>query len=173
MLSLAMNVPVSERLAMTGEITLTGKVLAVGGIREKVMAARQGNMKTVLLPAANKSDCEQLDDCVKNGMRGIFVKEYHEVSWLEEIIRIVNHDIYRCFKLHFLPSSWKVSSERRDMRKLQRFLLRQLRRKKNACRSSKSILGYLQGRIYLFGVLFIRLVALCGCCDSSYSNRFG
>ncbi|KAK4526191.1 hypothetical protein GAYE_SCF20G4105 [Galdieria yellowstonensis] len=79
MLSLAMNVPVSERLAMTGEITLTGKVLAVGGIREKVMAARQGNMKTVLLPAANKSDWEQLDDCVKNGMRGIFVKEYHEV----------------------------------------------------------------------------------------------
>ncbi|GJQ11707.1 hypothetical protein GpartN1_g3498.t1 [Galdieria partita] len=79
LLSLAMNIPVSEKLAMTGEITLTGKVLAVGGIREKVMAARQGNMKTVILPAGNKSDWEELDDCVKDGMRGIFVKEYSEV----------------------------------------------------------------------------------------------
>ncbi|EME30641.1 ATP-dependent Lon protease [Galdieria sulphuraria] len=79
LLSLAMNIPVCEKLAMTGEITLTGKVLAVGGIREKVMAARQGNMKTVILPAGNKSDWEELDDCVKNGMRGIFVKEYSEV----------------------------------------------------------------------------------------------
>lgn len=79
LLSLAMNMPVCEKLAMTGEITLTGKVLAVGGIREKVMAARQGNMKTVILPAANKSDWEELDDCVKNGMRVVFVKEYSEV----------------------------------------------------------------------------------------------
>eukprot|EP00871_Galdieria_phlegrea_P002442 jgi/Galph1/3199/GphlegSOOS_G1838.1 len=79
LLSLAMNIPVRDRLAMTGEITLTGKVLAIGGIREKVMAARQGNIKTVILPEANRGDWEKLDDYVKNGMEGIFVKEYPQI----------------------------------------------------------------------------------------------
>jgi len=54
---------------MTGEITLSGLVLPVGGIREKTLAARRHGVKTIVLPARNMSDLEELPDEVRQGMR--------------------------------------------------------------------------------------------------------
>jgi ATP-dependent Lon protease len=62
------NQPVREDVAMTGEITLTGLVLPVGGIREKVLAARRHGIKTLVLPAHNVSDLAELPPEVRNGM---------------------------------------------------------------------------------------------------------
>ena len=60
---------------MTGEITLTGKVLAIGGLREKTMAAYKDGIKTVIVPKANSGDMEEIDDTVKSGMEFIFAEK--------------------------------------------------------------------------------------------------
>ena len=69
-LSLATGRPVRENLAMTGEISLRGKILAVGGIKEKVIAAKRAGVDTVILPAENRKDFKKglelfnfLDNC--------------------------------------------------------------------------------------------------------------
>ena len=58
LLSLALNKPVRADLAMTGELSLTGKVLPVGGIKEKAMAAKRSGVKVLVLPDANRKDYE-------------------------------------------------------------------------------------------------------------------
>ena len=67
-------------LAMTGELTLTGHVLAVGGIREKVISARRSNIKTVILPEANRRDFEELPDYIKEGMTAYFARTFADVE---------------------------------------------------------------------------------------------
>lgn len=76
--SLALNQPVLPRVAMTGEISLTGKVLPVGGIKEKTLAAKRSGAKTVLLPWANKRDYDELPDYVKEDVTVHFIKDYAE-----------------------------------------------------------------------------------------------
>lgn len=71
--------PVRHDVAMTGEITLTGKVLAIGGLREKTMAAYKDGIKTVIVPKANSGDMEEIDDTVKSGMEFIFAENISEV----------------------------------------------------------------------------------------------
>ncbi|MCK5780225.1 MAG: endopeptidase La [Psychrilyobacter sp.] len=66
--SLAKNKPVINNLAMTGEITLTGKVLPIGGVREKTIAARRVGITTLILPKDNKLDFERLPDYIKEGI---------------------------------------------------------------------------------------------------------
>jgi ATP-dependent Lon protease len=61
LLSLALDQPVAADVAMTGEITLTGKVLGVGGIKEKLLAARQADYTTICLPAANRKDVLEIE----------------------------------------------------------------------------------------------------------------
>lgn len=78
LLSLAMNTFIPE-VAMTGELSLTGKVLKVGGIKEKVMAAKRRNIFTVILPAANRGDYEELADYIREGITAHFVDNYDEV----------------------------------------------------------------------------------------------
>ena len=58
--SVLTNIPVSKDVAMTGEVTLTGKVLAIGGLKEKLLAALRGGIKTVLIPKANKKDLDEM-----------------------------------------------------------------------------------------------------------------
>lgn len=79
-LSLARAEPSRPSLAMTGELTLTGRVLAVGGIREKVMAARRNNIQTLLLPAANRGDFEALPANVKAGFKVHFVENLQQAA---------------------------------------------------------------------------------------------
>ena len=74
--------PVKEDVAMTGEITLSGLVLPVGGIREKALAARRHGISTFILPKRNESDLAELPPEVKDGMRFV------PVETLEEALKI-------------------------------------------------------------------------------------
>ncbi len=74
--------PVNKSVAMTGEITLRGKVLPIGGLREKSTAAFKNGMKIVLIPEGNKADLDKVNDTVKNAI------EFIPVSNLDEVISI-------------------------------------------------------------------------------------
>ncbi len=73
------GVPVRRDVAMTGEITVTGLVLPVGGIKEKVLAARRAGIKHVILPKKNKKDLAKLEPYMKKGIRFYFVELMEEV----------------------------------------------------------------------------------------------
>jgi len=79
LISLACNMAPKRPLAMTGEITLTGQVLAVGGIREKVIAAKRQKIKELVLPEANRRDYDELPDFIRKGMVVHFAEHYRDV----------------------------------------------------------------------------------------------
>jgi ATP-dependent Lon protease len=78
-LSALRNEPVKEEVAMTGEITLTGLVLPVGGIREKALAARRYGIRTFVLPALNLPDIDELPSEVKHDMRFVPAQTLEDV----------------------------------------------------------------------------------------------
>jgi ATP-dependent Lon protease len=80
LVSLLSGKPVSASLAMTGEISLRGDVLHVGGIKEKCLAAHRFGIKTVLLPFQNKRDLEDIPAEVKKDVKIVFVKTMQEVA---------------------------------------------------------------------------------------------
>lgn len=73
------GIPVRCDVAMTGEITLHGKVLPIGGLREKTMAAYKAGMKTVIIPIANKPDLEEVDETVKQNIKFVFAETLTDV----------------------------------------------------------------------------------------------
>jgi ATP-dependent Lon protease len=77
--SLATNRPVIADTAMTGELTLTGMVMPIGGVKEKVIAATRAKLKQVILPADNKEDFELLPDHIREGVSALFVKTFDDV----------------------------------------------------------------------------------------------
>ena len=77
--SLVKDKPVPKNLAMTGELTLTGKVLPIGGIREKTIAARRVGVTNLIFPKENKKDFEDLPDYIKKGLNPYFVDYFDEV----------------------------------------------------------------------------------------------
>lgn len=77
--------PVRHDVAMTGEITLRGKVLSVGGIKEKVMAAHRANIKTVVLPEGNRKDLTEVPEEIREGLKFIFAERVEHV-WKEALI---------------------------------------------------------------------------------------
>jgi ATP-dependent Lon protease len=79
LLSLALHRPVTHNLAMTGEVTLTGKVLRIGGVREKIMAARRSGCTDIVLPAENRADFEELPDYIKAGVVAHFATNYSDI----------------------------------------------------------------------------------------------
>lgn len=79
LLSLLINVPVIADLGMTGELTLTGRVLPIGGVKEKVVAARRSGLKILIFPKANIPDYDKLPDYIKKGLTIHFVEHYDEV----------------------------------------------------------------------------------------------
>lgn len=82
LVSLAVNAPVKMDLAMTGELTLSGKVLKVGGIKEKVIAARREGVKTLLLPRLNEADYCELKEYLREGLTTHFVDHYDDIYCL-------------------------------------------------------------------------------------------
>jgi ATP-dependent Lon protease len=76
--SAAARVPVRRRVAMTGEITLRGKVLPVGGIREKLLAADRAGVETVLLPRRNEKDLEDVPQRIRHTLRLVFIDHMDE-----------------------------------------------------------------------------------------------
>jgi ATP-dependent Lon protease len=74
------GIPVRADVAMTGEITLRGEVLAIGGLKEKLLAAHRGGIKTVLIPEENVKDLAEIPDNVKNRL------EIHPVKWIDQVL---------------------------------------------------------------------------------------
>ena len=79
MISALTGIKVRNDLAMTGEITLRGRVLPVGGIKEKVLAAHRAGIKTILLPKENKRDYTEIPENVRQNLEFIWVEHLDEV----------------------------------------------------------------------------------------------
>lgn len=79
--SLITNQTMAQNMAMTGELSLLGKVMPIGGLKEKVLAARRNLVKTILIPKFNKRDLDKLEDNVKEGI------EFHLVGDMEEVLK--------------------------------------------------------------------------------------
>ena len=77
--SLIFDTPLKAGLAMTGELTLTGVVLPIGGVKEKTIAARRANIRELIFPADNQEDFEDLDESVREGITAHFVKKLEDV----------------------------------------------------------------------------------------------
>jgi ATP-dependent Lon protease len=87
LLSLALDRPVREDIAMTGEISLAGLVLRIGGVKEKVIAARRAGTTCLVLPEGNRRDWDELPDYLRDGMEVHFAEDYQkvfEVAFMEE-----------------------------------------------------------------------------------------
>jgi len=82
MVSVLTGIPVRADVAMTGEITLRGEVLAIGGLKEKLLAAHRGGIKTVMIPDENVKDLVEIPDNVKNKLEIIPVK------WIDKVLEI-------------------------------------------------------------------------------------
>ncbi len=80
--SLANNKKVKSGLAMTGELSLTGKVLPVGGIKEKVLAAKRSGIKTIILPKQNEKDLKEVPERHRKGMK------FHAVEHFDEVLKV-------------------------------------------------------------------------------------
>lgn len=80
--SMLRDTPPLDGLAMTGELTLTGKVMPIGGLKEKILAARRNGVRTIIIPERNRRDLEKLDDEVKGDV------SFHLVSELSQVIDI-------------------------------------------------------------------------------------
>jgi ATP-dependent Lon protease len=80
--SLATNTPVKEKLAMTGEITLRGKVMPIGGIKEKFLAAHRAGMTDVILPMKNKKDLDEIPEEIRNTIN------LHLIDNMDEVLEI-------------------------------------------------------------------------------------
>lgn len=79
MVSALRNIPVRYDVAMTGEITIMGKVLGVGGIQAKVQAAIEAGIKQVIVPQENENELAFMPDYLKNRLETIYVSNIHEV----------------------------------------------------------------------------------------------
>lgn len=79
LLSLMTNTPVLDNLGMTGELTLTGRVLPIGGVKEKLVAARRSGLTTLIFPKDNERDYDELPEYIKKGIEIHFVEHYDEV----------------------------------------------------------------------------------------------
>jgi ATP-dependent Lon protease len=77
--SLLINEPIQPRLSMTGEITLRGEVLPVGGIKEKVLAAHRAGIRTIILPKKNEKDLVEIPDEIRQSLKFIPVETVDEV----------------------------------------------------------------------------------------------
>jgi ATP-dependent Lon protease len=79
LVSMLLKKPVAKKLAMTGELTLTGRVLPIGGVKEKTIAARRSGIKNLIFPEANRRDFEELPAYLKKGLKVNFVREFEDV----------------------------------------------------------------------------------------------
>ena len=79
MLSAVLERPVKAKVAMTGEITLRGRVLPIGGLKEKVLAAKMAHIKTVLVPEKNIPDISELSKEITKGLDIVYVKTMEDV----------------------------------------------------------------------------------------------
>ena len=79
LISLATNKPVKQGLGMTGEISLHGKVMKIGGVKEKTLAGKREGLKELIFPKDNEEDVKDLQEYIREGMRFHFASDYSEV----------------------------------------------------------------------------------------------
>ena len=82
LVSVLTDIPVRADVAMTGEITLRGEVLPIGGLKEKLLAAHRGGIKTVIIPEENVKDLAEIPDNVKNRL------EIVPVKWIDRVLEV-------------------------------------------------------------------------------------
>ena len=82
MVSVLSGIPVRRDVAMTGEITLRGQVLPIGGLKEKLLAAHRGNIKTIIIPMENERDLKEIPDNIKADLN------IKPVKWIDEVLQI-------------------------------------------------------------------------------------
>ena len=82
LLSLVLDKKIKDRLAMTGELSLTGQVLPIGGLREKTVAAKRNKIREIIIPKGNERDLDDIPEHVKKGLT------FHPVERMEEVIAI-------------------------------------------------------------------------------------
>jgi ATP-dependent Lon protease len=82
LLSMVIQRKIRDRLAMTGELSLTGQVLPIGGLREKTVAARRNKIRDIIIPAANEKDIDDIPEHVRKGII------FHPVARMEDVIEI-------------------------------------------------------------------------------------
>ena len=82
LVSILTGIPVRADVAMTGEITLRGEVLPIGGLKEKLLAAHRGGIKTVLIPLQNVKDLADIPENIKNKL------DIHPVKWIDEVLAL-------------------------------------------------------------------------------------
>jgi ATP-dependent Lon protease len=83
---MALSRPIDSKVAMTGEITLRGQVLPVGGIKEKVLAAHRAGLKTVILPVRNEADLDDLPEDIQGKM------DFRFVSTMDDVLDVALKD---------------------------------------------------------------------------------
>ena len=81
--SVLSQIPVKADVAMTGEITLRGEILKIGGLKEKLLVARRGGIKTVLIPHSNERDLKEIPDNIKDELI------ITPVKWIDEVLNLV------------------------------------------------------------------------------------
>lgn len=86
MLSALTQIPVYANVAMTGEITLRGRVLPVGGLKEKILAAKSAGIRTVVVPARNKQDIEEISQEIRKGLQIVYAEH------MKEVLEVAFHD---------------------------------------------------------------------------------
>jgi len=79
LVSLALGKGAATETAMTGEISLKGKILKIGGVKEKVLAAKREKVTNLIFPLSNKIDIDDLSDQIKSGLKFNFVENFYEV----------------------------------------------------------------------------------------------
>ena len=99
------DIPVKANVAMTGEITLQGQVLRIGGLKEKLLAAHRGNIKTVVIPADNERDLSEIPDEIKADLKIVPAK------WIDEVLE---------YALQYQPTPSKGSKKSQGKKKTTR-----------------------------------------------------
>ncbi len=97
------NIPVRSDVAMTGEITLRGQVLKIGGLKEKLLAAKRGGIKKVIIPIDNKSDLKEIPDVITDNL------EIIPVEWIDDVI---THSLESQPKPHKQSATYKQKSKK-------------------------------------------------------------
>ena len=107
--SALLALPVSNDLAMTGEITLRGRVLPIGGLREKLLAAKRANIHTVLVPADNEKDLKEIPDSVLRGLDVVLVQHMDDV--LPRALGGVSPEVLFCGRDDYIPLAGKLMKD--------------------------------------------------------------
>ena len=94
LISALSNTPVRNDVAMTGEVTLRGNVLAIGGLKEKSISAHRSGIKTIIIPKENEKDLDEIPDLVKDNVKIVFASKVDDVLNIALVKEEVNHVAY-------------------------------------------------------------------------------